>query len=151
MILLTPNVVGALERLSKRMKKRNWGTGNQRKNRDHLDYSTMKIRLNTLYSHGDQRRFYATQISEKSYPFYLLWLVCIFFVLRNQIVCITQNVLKLSKQLNIKSILYRPKFQWSQYSTWFLGSKPSHRRCRCDLNARLWSACRFARENIVVR
>ena len=41
------------------------GTGNKGKNRDHLDFSIVKIDLNTEKSPADQKRLAITQISVK--------------------------------------------------------------------------------------
>ena len=43
--------------------------GNKKKNRDHRDYSSIKISLDTLKSPGDLRRLAVTQTPVKSYLF----------------------------------------------------------------------------------
>ena len=48
------------------------GIGNQRKNRDHSDYSIVKIGQNTEKSPGDLRRFAVTQTLVKSHQLALL-------------------------------------------------------------------------------
>ena len=59
--------VGTQETVPKNLDKRLKGTEDQRKNREHLDYSTLKISLNTWKNPRAQRRLAVTQTSVKNY------------------------------------------------------------------------------------
>ena len=57
----------------KRFGRKIGGNENQRKNRDHLDYSIAKTRQNTEKSFQNPRTLTVTQISVKDYQVMLLW------------------------------------------------------------------------------
>ena len=59
-VTVIPNIVGALGMVSKAWK-RIWGSVDQKKNRDHLNFSSAKVSL------GDQRRLVVTQSSFKNH------------------------------------------------------------------------------------
>ena len=69
-ILIVIDALGMIQRLGRKT----GGIGNQRENRDYLDYSIIEIAQNTYKIPGDPRRFAVAPI--KDHKFILVWKTC---------------------------------------------------------------------------
>ena len=67
-VTVIPIVVGALGSVPKSLGEETGGIGNQKKNRDHPDFTIAEISQNTKESPGDRSRFTVTQTPVKEQP-----------------------------------------------------------------------------------